>query len=187
MNGKTVEPGVLYFVNTKNMDMQKSLLILLLSFFSLPMHAQLSSTDTTLFDFWIGDWDATWKNPDGSESHGRNTVTRHMDGKAVKESFSVLDGPTKGYKGESYSVFEKRSQQWKQTWIDNGGGYLEFTGHADGDTRIFARSMVINGKVMMARMRFYNIQPNSFSWDWESSADEGKTWKLNWRIEYRRR
>jgi hypothetical protein len=151
------------------------------------VNAQVAATDSTLFDFWVGDWDATWKNPDGSESHGRNTITRHMDGKIIKESFSALDGPAKGYKGESYSVLEKRSQQWKQTWIDNGGGYLDFTGTVDGDTRIFERTTTFNGKTIKARMRFYNISPDRFSWDWETSADEGKTWKLNWRIQYTRR
>ena len=151
-------------------------------------HSQsLSAKDTTLFDFWIGEWDATWKNPDGSESHGTNSIQRYLGNKVIKEHFVVLDGPTKGYVGESYSVFEKRFQQWKQTWIDNGGGYLEFTGDADGTSRIFARSFQLNGKTMMARMRSYDIKADSFMWDWESSVDEGKTWKLNWRIHYKRR
>lgn len=146
----------------------------------------LSGRDSTLFDFWIGEWKGTWKNPDGSESHATNSVTRYLGGKVIKEHFVILDGRTKGFIGESYSVFEKRSREWKQTWVDNGGGYIDLTGDLDGDTRIFKRSFQNNGKTMMARMRFYDIKPDSFMWDWESSADEGKTWTLNWRIHYTR-
>jgi len=33
---------------------------------------------------------------------------------------------------------------------------------------------------------FKDIKKDSFIWDWESSYDRGVTWKLNWRINYKR-
>jgi hypothetical protein len=37
------------------------------------------------------------------------------------------------------------------------------------------------------RIRYYNIQPDSFSWTGDRSADNGKTWEKNYlQIEARR-
>jgi hypothetical protein len=36
-------------------------------------------------------------------------------------------------------------------------------------------------------MIFSNIQKDSLEWNWESSLDDGKTWKTNWKIFYKRR
>lgn len=35
-------------------------------------------------------------------------------------------------------------------------------------------------------MRFYDILPGSFTWDWEGTRDGGRTWNLRWRIYYSR-
>jgi hypothetical protein len=37
------------------------------------------------------------------------------------------------------------------------------------------------------RMKFFNITRNSLDWSWESSLDEGKTWRQNWLIHYKRK
>jgi len=39
----------------------------------------------------------------------------------------------------------------------------------------------------MQRMVFSEIRNDSFLWNWESSADNGKTWKNNWKINYKKR
>lgn len=41
-----------------------------------------------------------------------------------------------------------------------------------------------NNTKILQRMVFYNITNNKLDWDWESSKDNGKTWKLNWRLHY---
>ncbi len=38
----------------------------------------------------------------------------------------------------------------------------------------------------MLKMVFYNIQPNSFDWEWKKSTDEGQTWQVLWKIRYDR-
>jgi hypothetical protein len=42
------------------------------------------------------------------------------------------------------------------------------------------------GGTIISRMVFYDISEDSFTWDWESSTDDGDNWTLNWRIEYSR-
>jgi hypothetical protein len=138
-----------------------------------------------LFDFWVGDWDVSW-----SGGKGRNQITKILDGKVLEESFMAAAG-TGGQpplKGRSVSVFDTNGKTWRQTWVDNQGGFIVLAAHTDGDKRIFQTAVRKNGnKESASRMVFYNIQKNSFTWDWESSQDGGKTWQLSWRIEYKRR
>ena len=44
-----------------------------------------------------------------------------------------------------------------------------------------------DGKEQIFRMVFYNIAPNNFDWRWESTTDNGATWKTNWLIHYKRK
>jgi len=44
-----------------------------------------------------------------------------------------------------------------------------------------------NGIIIQQRMIFYEIKKDSFTWDWENSTDYGKTWSLQWRINYKRK
>lgn len=85
----------------------------------------------------------------------------------------------------SHSVFTSE-KKWKQTWVDNSGGYLDFEGKAEKGRMTFFRTARRNGKEIRQRMVFYDIYKDRFTWDWESSADEGETWKLAWRINYKR-
>ena len=141
--------------------------------------------DSASYDFWLGNWNGTF-DENGKTCHATNHITRIMNNKYIHEDFTIIDGENKGYKGESFSVLDQSDKKWKQTWIDSQGGYLDFVGDKDGDTKIFKRNFTNpNGKIIYQRMRFYNIQKDSFTWDWESSKD-GSTWQLDWRINYTR-
>lgn len=140
------------------------------------------------FDFWVGDWALTWEDVDGDTARGTNRIERILDGKVIKENFEALSGNLKGFMGKSYSVFNPRTGKWKQTWVDNQSGYLDFTGRFEGDKRIFERKGVNpDGGEILQRMVFYDITENSFRWDWEVSEDDGTTWQLRWRINYIRK
>jgi len=154
------------------------------------LYAQLSLEDIPpeeYFDFWIGEWNLMWADPDSTAGTGFNKIERVLDGTVIKESFEGLTGASAGYLGRSYTVYKRSTGEWKQTWVDNTGDYLEFTGEFVDDMRMFTRfGTDQNGNVILQRMIFYDIQPDSFTWDWVSSSDNGATWDLNWRIRYRR-
>ena len=79
------------------------------------------------FDFWLGDWDLTWPAPNQAPAgHGTNSVKQIMDGCVVQENFS--GGVSMPLRGMSVSRFDPRSGQWKQTWVDNQGGYIDLVG-----------------------------------------------------------
>jgi len=139
------------------------------------------------FDFWVGKWNASWDEGEGKVGRGTNTITKVLDGTVIQEDFVIAEGQQKGFKGMSLSVFGAASKQWHQAWADNQGGYYNLVGERDGDVRILKTLLRMSaGKEIVQRMVFKEIKSNSFVWDWEKTEDGGKTWKLEWRINYKK-
>jgi len=140
-----------------------------------------------LFDFWLGDWQLSWTNADGSTGRARNRVSKVLDG-VIEEQFEQDPAAAAPLlRGRSLSVLHKGSGLWKQAWADNQGGFFVFTAELDGQRRIFATEMRADGeKLRGQRMVFHSIQTDSLVWDWEGTNDGGKTWQLLWRLNYRR-
>lgn len=131
-------------------------------------------------DFWLGDWVVEW--PGGQ---GTNRVERILDGKVIQESF---DGrPAIRLAGRSLSVHDAGCDCWRQTWVDNQGQFMVFSGGPteDGDF-VLSRHVERDGQTLIQRMVFTDITPGGFLWRWEQSEDGGRSWKLLWPIRYRR-
>jgi hypothetical protein len=139
------------------------------------------------FEFWIGEWDLTWPGQKANEvGHGTNSIQRIMDGCVVQERFSAADSMP--LRGTSLSTFDARSGKWKQTWVDNQGGYLDFAGEfKDGQMILQREATRPDGAKVLQRMVWKNITRNEFDWSWEASRDGGKTWQVNWPIHCKRK
>jgi len=163
-----------------------SIFVVLISFLFISnnLFAQL---DSATFDFWVGKWDASWQNAKGETEKGTNFIEQTLDGKVLQEHFEILSGVNNGFKGTSISVYNPRTKSYHQAWADNSGGYFNFFGEVDGDKKIFKTEPRKRGEdTIIQRMVFYDIKKESFTWDWELSKDDGKTWTLQWRINYTR-
>ncbi|HFB54419.1 MAG TPA: hypothetical protein ENJ46_00725, partial [Hellea balneolensis] len=81
-----------------------------------------SSAEYRQLDFWVGTWDLEWDAGNGKKGHGTNTITHSPYGDCViTENF---DGaPSLQFKGMSVSMYHNRYQTWRQTWVDDQGGY----------------------------------------------------------------
>lgn len=145
--------------------------------------------DSSRFHFWLGTWDLEWENSKGETSSGMNTIEWTLDSTVIQENFRVLSGGMKGYSGKSWSVYDKRSKTWKQTWVDNQATYLEFAEGTDEEGwPTFERSFMKGDSVRIhQRMVFRNIEENSLDWYWQSSEDGGESWNTNWLIHYTRK
>jgi hypothetical protein len=138
------------------------------------------------FDFWIGEWDLTWPGQKAGEvARGTNSIKRILDGCVVQETFS---GEQQHLRGTSVSTFDARAGKWKQTWVDNEGGYLDFMGELKDRQLILLREAIGKGGAKtLQRMVWKNISANEFDWSWEASTDGGKTWQVQWPIHYKRK
>lgn len=144
-----------------------------------------SSPESRQFDFWIGEWKLEWTTEDNQPGTGTNVVQKILGSCVIEENFSTSD---KSFVGKSFSVYNPNKKLWQQTWVDNTGIYLDFTGGLDDGKMILSRLLTTkDGKVFNQRMVFHNIRQNEFWWNWEQSTDDGKTWNLLWMIHYSRK
>ena len=137
------------------------------------------------FDFWIGEWKAEWKDNDGNLTEGSNIVNKILDGCVIEENFN--GNPAMKFRGKSFSVYNHNHNTWQQTWVDNQGYYMLFSGGMKDGRMTLSRKVETTDGSLIQRMVFNNIKKDSFDWDWESSTDDGESWKLNWRIKYTRK
>jgi hypothetical protein len=130
------------------------------------------------FDFWLGEWNVIW----GEDGKGTNHIERIRDGKIIQENFIAPD-----LYGMSVSSYDTERGVWCQTWVDNNGTYLDFTGKFEDDKMILSRDALVKGQACKQRMVWYDIQENQLEWNWERSDDNGKSWPVLWQIHYTRR
>jgi hypothetical protein len=166
----------------------KSFATALALFAALAAHGQAppkgcDTPESRQMDFWIGEWDAEYVQG-GVKAKSRNRVTKVLDGCAIFEEFTGAPGIA--LDGRSYSVFDRAAGQWKQTWVDNSGAYLDFVGGEVDGNRAFTREFQRQGKTVRQRMVFTHVTRDAFKWLWQRSDDLGATWKTTWEIDYRR-
>ncbi len=139
------------------------------------------ATDEKSMDFWIGTWEVNsyQTKADGTILEtlkmGTNTISKIKGGKVIHEDFKIP-----GFNGESWSVFNPQDKTWRQTWVDDSGGYLTLDGGQVGEEFVLNLSYPNKNQ----RMRFTKITKESFTWIWESKQEE--KWSTAWRIEYKR-
>ncbi len=138
----------------------------------------MDNTPEKQFDFWLGAWGVTW----GEGGSGTNHVTRILDEKIVQENF---DGGT--FRGLSFSSYDPERELWCQTWVDNSGGYLDFTGKFEDGKMTLARDAIVKGEHCKQRMVWFEISEDKFEWNWERSDNDGATWQVKWNIHYARK
>ncbi|HZZ91975.1 MAG TPA: hypothetical protein VFE23_05390 [Usitatibacter sp.] len=134
-------------------------------------------------DFWLGEWDLAYTEG-GKALTSRNRISKILDGCAVLEQF---DGrPGIALEGRSVSAFDAGAKRWKQTWVDNTGAYLDFAGGMEDGRMVLARTAMRGEQRFLQRMVFEDVKPRSLRWLWQRSDDDGRTWKTQWEIAYRR-
>lgn len=145
-----------------------------------------STAEFRQMDFWVGVWDVSWEASASTPAgHGVNTITRAYDNCVIQEDFA--GGPaTGGLIGHSVSTYHAPLQRWRQTWVDNQGGYFALVGGPVGEDFVLVSSRVTDNAPVQ-RMVFTDITANSLTWRWQRTPDGGATWADQWVIQYTRR
>ena len=144
---------------------------------SAPQPAACTGPEYSQMDFWVGDWQLKW---DGGQ--GTNHITKDYGGCVIEEHFDSQ--PAMNLQGHSVSILS--NGHWRQNWVDNEGSYFDLVGGPQTDGNFVLENVRANDKTPYRRMMFENIKPDSLTWHWQGSDDQGKTWKDRWVIEYTR-
>jgi hypothetical protein len=140
------------------------------------------------FDFWIGNWEAF--GPKGNKA-GDSKISVILDSCIILEewtSANKVSGLT--YTGKSFNTYNSQTKQWQQTWVDNVGGNTHYeNGKFETDKIIFETAPYALSKDTMgiSRLTFFNLNKDKVRQLGELSKDNGKTWAVQFDLEYRRK
>jgi hypothetical protein len=140
------------------------------------------------FDFNIGTWRThitTLQHPlTGSktwtELNGTVTVRKIWGGKASMEEIDA-SGPGRHLTGLTLFLYNPQSHQWSQTFASTSDGALETPAigeFKDGRGELIDQE-TYNGRSVLVRNVWSNIEPNSHHFEISMSDDNGKTWETN--------
>ncbi len=141
--------------------------------------APCSSPEYRQFDFWVGEWEVTNALSQASGPQAGSRITLLHDGCAVHEEYENVGG----YEGSSLSYFDGRDGLWHQTWIDNQGTAVLFTGRLEGDSMVLGSQ---DGE-KLGRMTWTPLPDGRVRQVWERSEDGGTSWTALFDGSYTRR
>jgi hypothetical protein len=137
-------------------------------------------------DFWVGEWDVRpTANPAAPAS--RSSITLEYNDCIVHEHWQPAGGAGGG---ESFNLFDRSFNEWRQTWVDATGGQHDYRGKLEGKNMVYYGELPPppgqTGRVR-TRLTFFNVSPDSVRQFAETSADAGKTWTVSYDLMYVRR
>ena len=142
------------------------------------------------FDYLLGDWSFTYESKQFGKGKGFWSAARIAEGAQILDEYRVV-----GDSGETYYVsttirsYNALLDRWELISADQGTGLQDFgtARRVGSEMHIEQKFGVMTPDSNTLRIRYYNIQPNSFSWSADKSVDGGKTWsKQHLTIEARR-
>ena len=143
--------------------------------------------EAKLFDFWIGTWDVTpWQapHPTPQQAMGVNDVHPILEHCVISENWRG----SRGGEGKSYNFYDTNTKKWRQIWIADSGGSLDYSGeYRDGAMRFVGWTLDPKGNRVEQKLTFFNISPDTVRQLFEASTDGGKSWKPTFDGRYVRR
>jgi hypothetical protein len=126
------------------------------------------------FDFWVGNWNVTVQG----QQAGTNDIQLILGDCVLFENWVGARGST----GKSFNFYDAAEDHWRQIWVDDRGGVIEFTGEVrDGSMYYTATTNnPTNGEVTEHKLTFTPNADGSVRQHWEQSKDEGANWQTVW-------
>lgn len=141
------------------------------------------------FDPLIGAWKYHLKrrlNPlTGStawvEFDGTGVCYKIWDGRADLDTIE-LDGPTGHIEGLTLRTYNPQSHQWRLYWANSKNGIIDppQVGEFKNGRGEFYAQDTINGKTILIRFVWTNMNTSTPHFEQSFSDDGGKTWEVNW-------
>jgi len=115
-------------------------------------------------------------------TNGLATIKNILDGAAQE---MVWQGDVMGmnFKGRGLVCYDRETQKWQTTWIDNMAGRISYyTGTMTDGKMVMEGEDVMEGQKVLARNTTYNMTDHGFESKMEYSHDGGKTY-TTWATE----
>jgi len=149
------------------------------------------------FDFLVGNWQVhhrklrqrlanshTW-----DEFEGTLSMRKLMDGYANVDD-NVFNTPAGAYRGVGLRSYDPKTAQWAIWWLDGRSPFGDLDppvkGHFVNGVGTFYADDTLRGKPVRVRFVWSKITPTTARWEQAYSADGGKTWEINWVMDFKR-
>jgi hypothetical protein len=149
------------------------------------------------FDFLMGRWTVKHRklqqrlvnSNDWLEFDGTLFAQKLMDGYSnVDDNVFFVPGGT--YRGVGLRSFDAKTQQWSIWWLDSRMplGPLDppVRGRFKDGVGTFYAEDSQDGKPVRVRFTWSGITPTTAHWEQAMSTDGGKTWEVNWVMDFKR-
>jgi hypothetical protein len=130
------------------------------------------------FDYLLGDWEFTAVSKQWGQMRGYWSAVRLDEGQIVDEYRVVGDSGETYYVTTTVRNYNGAAERWELVGADAGRGLLDVgTGRRVGNEMHIEQTFgVAGGEPSLWRIRYYNIQPDRFSWTADRSTNGGRTW-----------
>lgn len=135
-----------------------------------------ASAHSRELDFFLGDWDVEWSIiSDGRSGTAVNSVVLENGGCVLREHFQDLNGVIEGT--GLYSYFAP-GQFWAWAWMDSNGAAIMARGGppTDGSAAFVLTPQRGADPNKQYRMVFEDVTTGTFTWRYQSRADESAAW-----------
>ena len=131
------------------------------------------------FDYLLGDWEFDSNNRQYGKAHGYWSAARLAGHAQILDEFRIV-----GDSGQTYYVistlrsYNALRDRWELVSVGNPNGLQDLgTGQRVGGEMHIEQSFGVGGSnPSRSRIRYYDIQPDRFSWNADCSLDGGKSW-----------
>lgn len=154
-----------------------------------PDQAQVARDDQRDFDFEIGTWRTHLKRRlkplTGSTSwveYEGITVVKPLLGGRANTAELMITGPAGRIEGVSLRLYNPQTKQWSLNYASAADGAMTppvVGGFSGGRGTFFADDM-LGDRPIRVRFVISDITANSARFEQAFSADDGKTWEVNW-------
>jgi tetratricopeptide (TPR) repeat protein len=131
-----------------------------------------ANPNNRLFDHWVGEWEVTALG----QPAGTNEIKLILGGCVLFENWESVSGTS----GKSFNYYDASEDHWRQIWVDDTGGVVEFTGQVrDGVMYYTATTHTTpGGDEVQHKLTFTPLQDGSIQQLWEQSTDGGNSWTV---------
>lgn len=141
------------------------------------------------FDYLLGDWEFTSQSRQYGKFGGYWSAVRLATGQILDE-YRVADSRGETiYATTTIRAYNEAADCWELIGMDPGGGLRDFGAahRVDSEMHVQQTFGAAGAHPWTMRIRYFNIQPDRFSWAADRSTDGGKTWVKDFQtIESRR-
>jgi len=159
-------------------------------------YLQGSGPEAKQFDFLIGNWDveATRYKEDESPAfnYSASWSARHLnEGRMILDDFQAL-GPT-GVPVSSFvtlRTYSEVTKRWELVGLQALQPSVPTEWHGtftDGQMFLDTIATLPNGHRVYTKIRFFDLKPDSFSWESSMSLDQGHTWRRTASLKAKRK